>query len=210
MTVVHVGAHLGQEAQRYRCWGAARVVWVEAEPNIFKRLEAHIDEVRREPQPQLGRLLRFPKTEHLLINALVGESDEGTREFHLYDNDGASNSVFQIDRSLDHRHDHVKEVGRTLQLPVRRLDTLLEQTGVSPETVDVLVIDTQGAEALCLKGAQRVLKAARYLELEVSVKPVYVGGAALVELEAWLTERHFYRKTMVCRNHMNAIFVRRD
>ncbi|NJL30697.1 MAG: hypothetical protein HC898_03170 [Phycisphaerales bacterium] len=134
-------------------------MWVEAEPNIFKRLQQNIEAVKKQPMGFVQRLLRFPKTEHVLIQSLVGEADGGHKEFHLYDNDGASNSVFQLNRELDHRHDHVKEVGQTLQLPVHRLDTLLEQSGVAPDSVDVLVIDIQGAELLCLaRGHPRYCK----------------------------------------------------
>ena len=36
--VVHVGAHLGQEAEAYRGMGATRVIWIEGDPDIYKRL----------------------------------------------------------------------------------------------------------------------------------------------------------------------------
>ncbi len=38
-----------------------------------------------------------------------------------------------------------------------RLETALDGLGLAPEDVDVMVLDVQGAELLCLKGAGRYL-----------------------------------------------------
>ena len=208
MTVVHVGAHTGQEAERYQRWGARRIIWFEAAPYIFEKLQAHIDEIRKRERSLFAWLTDAPSTEHILVQALVGEEDGKTAEFHLFDNEGASNSVFRMARDENDSFAGVRETGEVLALPVRTLDRELDEAGVSPESVDVLVLDVQGAELLCLKGAPRVLKAARYIETEVSREPVYQGGVLLSELEPWLNERGYVRKTSVRRPHMNTIFVR--
>jgi FkbM family methyltransferase len=210
MTVVHIGAHSGEEAERYQRWCARRVVWFEAAPYIFEKLQAHIKEIRKQKRSLFAWLTGAPRTEHILVQALVGEADGKTAEFHLFDNDGASNSIFRMARDENDRFPGVRETGEVLALPVQTLDRELENAGVSPESVDVLVLDVQGAELLCLKGAPRVLKTARYIETEVSREPVYEGGVLLSELESWLSKRNYVRKTSVRRSHMNAIFVRSD
>jgi hypothetical protein len=78
----------------------------------------------------------------------------------------------------------------------------------SPQEVDILVLDTQGAELLCLKGASRLLENANFIEAEVSTNSVYQGGVLLSELDTWLKQRGFHRKTIVRRQHMNAIYKR--
>ena len=49
-TIVHVGAHRGQEAALYAKWGAARVIWVEADPETAHGLRQHLSEMDAAPQ----------------------------------------------------------------------------------------------------------------------------------------------------------------
>jgi FkbM family methyltransferase len=207
MTIVHVGAHFGEEAARYQRWGAKRVIWVEAEPDIFEVLKSRIEDARKLPLSFFQKFAGAAATEHVLINTLVGEKDGGTAEFHLFNNDGASNSMFKMKRGEDDKFASVLETGEVLTLPVNTLDTALKSAGIDPKTVDVLVLDVQGAELLCLKGAMETLASAKYLESEVSRDPVYEGGVLLAELEPWLAQRGFRRMTMLRRPHMDAIFV---
>ncbi len=207
-TIVHVGAHFGEEAERYQFWGAKKVIWFEAAPDIFEKLQQHIANVRLKPASWFARLTGAPKTEHVLIKALVGDTDGGESDFHIFDNDGASNSMFQLKRDGENRFAAVKETGEVLKLKINTLDVSLEQNGVKPESIDILVLDVQGAELMCLKGSNRVLASARFLETEVSKEPVYDGGVLLSELEPWLNQHGFQRKTYLRRPHMNAIFVK--
>lgn len=208
MTVVHVGAHLGEEAKRYRHMAARRVVWFEAEPGIHARLVDNLERLKARGAGPLARLTGAPATEHITRQALLGDEDGRATSFHLTDNDGASNSVFQLAPEAAVSFPALAATGETLTLSMRRLDTELEALGVAPAMVDVLVLDVQGAELLVLKGATETLKAARYLEVEVSTHPVYAGGVLLPELEAWLSGRGFRRRTTPRRSHANAIFVR--
>jgi len=207
MTVVHVGAHVGSEAIRYDQLLAKRVVWIEASPVLFQSLTENIKNLKLETRNRsiFQRFAGNSKTEHICVNALIGEDDSDEASFHIYDNDGKSNSVFKIDRNNGH-YDFLKETGEILNLPVKTLDGALVEAGINPEEVNVLVLDTQGAELLCLKGATKLLKSASYIEAEVSKEAVYQGGVLLRELDAWLAGRGFRRKTIVRRPHMNAIY----
>ena len=168
MTIVHVGAHFGEEAARYQRWGARRVIWIEAAPDIFEILKPRIEEARNLRPSLFLRLTGAAATEHILINTLVGETDGGTADFHLFNNDGASNSMFKMKRGEDDKFASVLETGEVLKLPVNTLDTALRSSGVDPKTVDVLVLDVQGAELMCLKGAAETLTSARYLNRKFS------------------------------------------
>ncbi|MDP2120202.1 MAG: FkbM family methyltransferase [Hoeflea sp.] len=205
-TIVHVGAHHGQEAARYQDWGANTVVWFEAAPDIYPALQSHLETMAQRKPSLFCRLMGQTRTRHIAIQALVGAEDGGTAEFHLFDNDGASNSMFRMKRGDGDRFAQVRETGEVLKLPMRTLDAALDDAGVAPETVDVLVLDVQGAELMCLNGAARTLAACTYLESEVSREPVYEGGVLLSELEPWLAARGFKRRTMVHKSHMNAVF----
>ncbi|AKI02416.1 methyltransferase, FkbM family [Hoeflea sp. IMCC20628] len=205
-TVVHVGAHYGEEAARYQDWGAKTVVWFEAAPDIFPALQKHIETMASHPPSLFCRLTGQKRTRHIAVQALVGGEDGGSAEFHLFDNDGASNSMFKMKRGEDDKFAQVRETGEVLELPMRTLDAALDDVGIPPETVDVLVLDVQGAELMCLQGAARTLAAIKYLESEVSREPVYEGGVLLSELEPWLAGHDFKRKTMIRKSHMNAIY----
>ncbi|HBJ33709.1 MAG TPA: hypothetical protein DDZ51_02880 [Planctomycetaceae bacterium] len=188
---------------------AKKVVWVEASPVLFASLSKNIQGLRPESNKRsfFQRLHGNVQTEHLCVNALIGDEDANEVDFHIYDNDGKSNSVFQIDRSTSD-YDFLNETGEVLKMPVKELDSALSEVGIRPEEVDVLVVDTQGAELLCLKGASKLLANARYVEAEVSTRPVYQGGVLLTELDTWLSSRGFRRKTIVRRHHMNSVYKR--
>jgi len=208
MTIVHVGAHTGEEAAHYAFWGAAHVIWVEADPNLIPRLQAHLDVQATAPQSWFARLMRAPRTRHSILHALVADSDERELEFHLFGNDGASNSIFRKGAALEEQFPQLQETGEVLTLRSRRLDSLLEEHGVRPEDVDVLVLDIQGAELLCLKGAPRLVGALKYLETEIAKEPYYDGGVLFAELNGWLEDHGFRLRTWLRRPMMNAVYTK--
>lgn len=206
MTIVHVGAHKGEEAEEYQRWGAARVIWVEAAPNMIAPLEAHLDAVSRAPRSPFARLTGAPATEHRVIHALVADRDGAPMRMRVFTADD-SNSIFPRADGVE-AHPWLQETGETIELRSRRLDDLLDEAGVAPEEVDVLAMDIQGAELLCLKGAPRLVAHVPLIETEVSTEPFYEGGVLLPELDAWLAGRGFRRKTWVRRRSMNAVYAR--
>jgi FkbM family methyltransferase len=208
LTIVHVGAHLGQEAVSYQVWGARRVIWVEAAPDIFTRLQAHLDTMRVRPPSLFARLTRAPRTEHIAVNALITAEDGAEQVLNVYDNDGASNSIFRIVRDGTTRYDSLRETGTVHHIASRTLDSIMADLCIPADQVDILVVDIQGAELLCLKGAPHLLGHVRWIEAEVSQRPVYAGGVLLRELEPWLAARGFRRRSRVRSNHTDAIFER--
>jgi FkbM family methyltransferase len=208
-TIVHVGAHTGQEAASYQAWGARRVVWIEAAPDIFPRLQAHLAQMRARPPSLFARLTGAAPTEHIAIHALVAAEDGAEHQLNVYDNDGASNSIFRIARDGSGRYDSLRETGEVHRITARTLDSILAEAGIPAHEVEILVVDIQGAELLCLQGATRLLGHVRWIEAEVSRRPVYAGGVLLHELEAWLATRGFRRRSRVRSNHTDAIFERR-
>ncbi|WP_220750718.1 FkbM family methyltransferase [Jannaschia sp. AI_61] len=197
MTIVHVGAHEGQEAATYQAFGAGHVVFVEADPDRLPRLKAHVDKVATGDRPKLTELLRLPRTKFTVLGALVGDTDGAQVPFYRFSNEGASSSIFRKAQLEEDRFPTVSETGETLSLPMQRLDTLLKTAGIAPETVDCLTLDVQGAELLCLRGAPETLRSAKVLEVEVANSGWYAGGVLVEELEPWLQERGFSRTTML-------------
>lgn len=178
-TIVHVGAHRGQEAALYERWGAAHVIWVEADPDTARSLRSHLDSRSGYGEGWLARLLRFPPTRHQVVEALIGDQDGKPTDFFVFCNDGQSSSIFRKAQLEDDRHANVKETGQVRQLAMRTLDSLLPEFGISLNSVDILALDVQGAELLCLKGATALLNHIHLLEAEVSLVQWYDGGVLL-------------------------------
>ena len=206
-TIVHVGAHRGEEAQLYDRWGAARVIWIEADPTVAVDLRANLAALPPARRVWLARNAKGP-TRHQVIEALVGDEDGKATDFYIFSNAGASNSIFRKDDSHD-RMQQVTETGEVKRLHMRQLDALLVENGVALNEVDILVLDVQGAELMCLKGATGLLRHVRLIEAEVSKTSFYQNGVLLPELDAWLAAKGFVRRTWVRRNSMNAVYTAR-
>jgi len=206
MTVVHVGAHLAQEADRYESVGAKRVLWVEAAPDTYEKLQQSLSQRDPHRRSVLQKALFMPPTVHLTINALAGSADEGHAEFVRFNNHGASDSIFQLSTECKEMIPGLHATGEVIRLPFRKLDSIVRAAGIEPSEVDCLVLDVQGAELLCLQGATEILQHIRCLETELSTEPIYEGGVLFGELNAFLEENSFHCKTRIKRVHQNAIY----
>jgi FkbM family methyltransferase len=206
-TVLHVGAHYGEEAALYERWGAEHVIWIEADPAVAAGLRAHLADHARPTLNWLARRADATQTRHTVIESLVGDEDGRATDFYIFSNAGASNSIFRKSEAFA-EHDAVIETGEVKRLHMRTLDRLLPENGIALSDVDILVLDVQGAELLCLKGAVGLLKSVQMIESEVSKQSFYKDGVLLPELDAHLRDAGFIRRTWVRRNSMNAVYTR--
>ena len=184
-SIVHVGAHSGEEILNYQSLSPQIIVWVEADPNCFSKLLATVN--------QQGQ----PDIRNICINALVTDKDDQVCDFFLFNNDGASSSIYRSTDILRQTCGDVRETGETLTLKTARLETVLRKIGLAPNGLDVLVLDVQGAEMLCLLGAGDYLKFVKFLEVEVSQQALYEGGALFHEVDHWLKQQGFVRVSNV-------------
>jgi FkbM family methyltransferase len=142
-----------------------------------------------------------------VIESLVGDEDGRATDFYIFSNAGASNSIFRKSEAFA-EHDAVTETGEVKRLHMRTLDRLLPENGIALSDVDILVLDVQGAELLCLNGAAELLKSVQIIESEVSKRSFYKDGVLLPELDTHLRGAGFTRRTWVRRNSMNAVYTR--
>jgi FkbM family methyltransferase len=193
-TLVHVGAHLGQEAPAYEKLNIQNVVWVEADPKTFELLQENLKK-RTESQ-----------TIHKAFNCLLTSQDNLEYQFHVFSNQGASSSIFKSTNLLKKNWSDVHETGEIFNLNSITLDSLLSQNNISP---DLLLIDVQGSELEVLKGAHRTLTRTRIkaIELEVSKQAIYEGGCLYDEIDSFLTLHGFSRMSFVPW-HGNVLYVR--
>lgn len=177
--VVHVGAHLGEEAPIYARHGFTPVFWIEA--NHEKLVE-----LRRNVQPYGG----------FVVGALLSDEPK-TLTFHLASN-GQSSSYYELGTHAI-EHPDVTYVGERI-LEATTLDELLALGRV--ESATMLAMDVQGAELDVLRGAEAFLGAGvRACYLEVNTDDVYHGCAQEPEVTAWLAARGFQKRLSKITQH---------
>jgi FkbM family methyltransferase len=168
--IIHVGAHLGEEATLY----ATRrlpVIWVEPIPAVYERL--------------CRAILSFPAQQAL--NALIGDRDGLKRTLHIADNDGLSSSVFDLDLHRDiwpevHYCGQIEMISKTLPTALAGIDT---------SGHDALVLDVQGAELEVLRGATSMLQQFRFIQAEAADFSSYKNAATVAQIEQFLAGQGF-------------------
>ena len=167
--VVHIGAHTGIEAESYSRFGK-KVYWFEGNPRIFSSLEANI----------------FPFQGQKAFLALLGSENDKAVQFNIASNDGHSSSVLQFGKDMN--HEGLKMVD-SLELKISRLDSLVASQDILVDSH--WVVDVQGLELQVLKGAGKLIDFAYSMEIEVSTKEEYVGGAQYQEIYEFMKEKGF-------------------
>lgn len=140
----------------------------------------------------------------------ISERD-GSAQFHVTSNDGESSSLLAFGSHCD-LFPEVK-VQRTIEVPTRRLDSVLAEHGLEPP--DMLLVDVQGAEYQVLQSLPSALLAAvRLIYSEVSTEHVYASAGLLSDVEELLAPRFVNLGYAPLRAdvpvHGNAVFVARD
>lgn len=172
--ILHVGASLGQEAQRYADLGINKMIFIEAIPDVFLQLKANIS--------------CFPDA--IALNACVSDKDGLKVKFNIASNEGQSSSFLEFGTHTE-MHPTVKFI-ESIELETIRLDTLLKDVSLSD--MDFLVMDLQGAELLALKGMGDLINKFKYAYLEVNEKELYKGGAMIEDIDFYLGAYGFERK----------------
>lgn len=157
--VLHVGADRGGELPQYKEIGVEKVVWVEANPEVYGELLENL------------QIMNISEIESLPFNQLISDQDDVETDFniyygwdagHLVGNKGMS-SILKAKNSW-----WGSECYRgTIKLNSLTLDTFLERNDLGYE-FDLLNMDTQGAELMISKGATKVLENVKYINSEVT------------------------------------------
>lgn len=166
--VLHVGAHLAEEAEVYtKVFGKIPVWWVEANKNVVSKIEK--------------KLRGFPGQQ--LIQALVYEEDGVELDFNVTNYDGMSSSILEFGTHTSFSPDiHFVEHNKILS---RSIDSLVQEHQIQ---ANFLNMDLQGAELFALKGATEFIKTVDYVLTEVNKKEVYVGCARVRQLDEVLSD----------------------
>lgn len=181
--VVHVGAHVANEAAVYD--GISDVLWVEANPELIAALQANV----------------HPRGHKTALATLSNENGKLV-EFHVMSGDGGSSSVHRPTKHLelwpDIKLDHV------IKTHTKRLDTLLAE---KPTEANLLVIDVQGHELCVLRGAGDRLRQFDIVIAEAYPQALYDGAVTMGDLCTSMVLSGF---AALAVDSADVLFIRRE
>lgn len=186
--VLHIGGNRGEEAPQYSEAHVKKVIWVEANPEIFTQLQANIK--------------GYPG--HSAVLACVGDIDGEEVTFHVANNEGQSSSYLELGV---HKKQH-PTVSYIADIPMttKRIDSL----GLDLSGIDYLSMDIQGAEGKALRGMGDLLRQFKWLYIEVNRAEVYKGCPNVNELDLFLNGFGFKRAaTEWCGFWGDALYIKR-
>jgi len=177
--VLHIGANVGEERHAYHNMRVDRVVWIEANQEIFKRLEIN--------------LVHYPN--QYALNYCIGDEEGKDVVFNVSNNGSQSSSILELGTHLD-VHPEVKYINK-ISMKMKRVDKIdYDFSGL-----DFLNIDIQGAELFALYGMGNLLDQFKYAYLEVNWRELYKGCAMFHEIENFMISKGFhFKEALECGN----------
>jgi len=172
--VIHIGAHTGQELAAYKRMKMRKILFIEANPEVYEKLKVNVAEEN-----------------NVLTSCCAISNYNGETILRVTSNDQSSSVL-----SLKYHKKLYPNIVETKQIKVkcRTVDTLLQELKLSPESFNFINIDIQGAELLAFQGAMNSLRHIKAINSEVNLKELYESCVLLEDLDKFLQEQGFERK----------------
>jgi FkbM family methyltransferase len=171
--IIHIGAYEGEEIRVYREMGIVNVLFVEANPQVFARLQQ--------------KMAGFPEV-RVANYALCDRI--GWVDLHIAAHEQSSSILSPNPHS--NQTVYTREIS-SIQVEATTLDTLLAELQLIPEDYNLLNLDIQGAELLALQGATQTLQGIDGINLEVNYEEIYEGCPLIDEIDNFLEKAGFQR-----------------
>ncbi len=190
--VLDCGANTGQMARGYRnAYPTAEIFSFEPVSSVFEQLRETCDNVGAHP-----------------VKKAVGDHD-GQAMINLTASPEA-NSLLDFQEGNPCAK-WTRVVGRE-SIEVCTLDRWCDENEIDPRRIDIVKLDVQGSELAALRGATKVLEAARLVYLEVSFVPMYLDCPLFGDIDTFLTSRGYRRHAVYPsdqpRHWGDALYVR--
>lgn len=184
--LIHIGANEGQERFHYKKYNISKVLWIEADPSMFKKLQKNISSLKNQKA----------------INYLLLNKNKKTI-FNISNNNGNSSSILKL---YEHKniYPEIKYVKKKL-LQGYTFVSLAKKLKIKLKNYNTLILDTQGSELLILKGAKKLLNNFKYIKLEAADFEVYKKNPTLSDLSSYLKKFNFFeeKKIKIYSNYKN-------
>ncbi len=166
---IHIGAHEGQEYPLYKKFGFNNLLFYEALPDNFKKLESNVSN-------DMWIDIR---------NVALGNTN-GTIEMHLEDR-CLSSSMLKPKHHLEQYPQIKFEKTETVNI------TRLDDEEFDRSLYNFINIDVQGYELEVFKGAEETLKGIDLVLTEINKEEMYEGCPLVEEMDQYLEDRGFQR-----------------
>jgi FkbM family methyltransferase len=168
--VIHIGAHVGDEAKLYLAYDIKNQVWVEPQPEYYAVL--------------LGRVSKNPDA---YVYKLACGSKPGTAKMNiLQGNQGMSNSLMKPKVHLEY-YPKLKVCGE-IEVEIETLDNIVRDNEIDLDKFDTIIIDVQGYELEVLKGAAKTMLSMNHAWIEVNNVETYEGCPLVDEVDAFMAD----------------------
>jgi FkbM family methyltransferase len=187
--VLHVGAHIGEEAQDYEAFDWLPVIWIEANPNLVDVLKRELDSIN-----------------HKVILAAAWHIDNLSLKLNVASN-SMSSSLLDFGSHLASYPEikFIDEIG----ILTKRLDSILQNS----EVPNLLNLDIQGAELNAIRGLGKLISRIDYIIVEVNKVEVYKECTLVPELDRYLSLEGFKRmntRWFLGKGWGDALYIRND
>lgn len=199
--VIHVGAHRGEEIEEHLELGAKKIIWVEANPDVYSELIENIGGDKRCDHFFFNNLCSDTNGKQTNFNIIYGPDAS-----HMSGNKGCSSILNPVGRFESWKRN-------TITIPTITIDTLMYVNGFDVKDFDFLEIDAQGAELHVLRGAKNTLKQIKYASIEVTdSNPDYEDSPLTSDIIEFMDENGFdYIETKYLEQTWgDALFIRRE
>ena len=193
--ILHVGAHRGSEAPVYE-WFGKKVIWIEANPEIFKALKEN--------------LFKY-KFQEAFCELLLDTKDK-YYDFFLSNNDGASSSIFQFGQLIvgpNKTWSRTLKMNGKIKLKSNTLDEFVKSNKIEIKDYNHWIIDVQGSELSFFKGSSNSLKNCQSINVEISTGEIYKNGSTWLEVKKLLNKEGFTSTKEPDQDHMDILFIRK-
>lgn len=189
-TLLHVGAHKAEELVLYQNLRIEQVIWIEANPELYKHLE--------------NKLKNIPGQK--VINAVVADTNDVDVHFNITSNTQAS-SMYELGSHKKYYPNIIPE--KEIILKTKRIDRICKDYNLSSQ-YDFINLDIQGAELKALKGMGELLNNIKYVYLEVNLIDIYKNCPKLHHIDFFLVKHGFSRVELKLTNAFwgDAFYIR--
>jgi FkbM family methyltransferase len=187
--VLHVGAHLAEEAEDYAQHNWGKTIWIEAQTSLA-------DQLRKKLDPQFNQV----------INATVWSEPGLTLQFNV-SSSSQSSSLLNFGT---HKNDYPDIfVTESYSVTTSTLGEILN----SDSEFDFINLDVQEVELEALKGLGARFDNVKWIYSEVNKKEVYENCSDVNEIDRYLQERGFRRiatRWMKGQGWGDALYIRKE
>lgn len=169
--ILHVGAHLAEEApmyEKFKWQGKSKIYWVESQSDLAERLSSELDPVIHD------------------VRCATVWNVTGARMEFKHTTNSQSSSLLDLHLHSD-KYPGIK-VDKSYIVITSRLDDIYSGTNF-----DFVALDIQGAELKALEGLGGLIDNVKWIYSEVNKIELYKDCALIGDLDLFLSEKGFVR-----------------